>query len=85
MKLSGLVKFSCQPAPHQDAWPFVMALFDAFTVDHCVWGSDWPHLRAPFRVDYGVLLGLVVELFPDAAARQKLLWDTPRELFGFAA
>ena len=84
VKLSGLVKFSRMPAPHSDAWPFIAALVDAFTLDRCLWASDWPYLRAPARVDYGVLLRLVLALFPDAAARRTLLWDTPRKLFGFS-
>ena len=85
VKLSGLVKFSREPAPHRDAWPFVRALLEAFALDHCLWASDWPYLRAPARVDYGVLLKLVSTLFPDAADRRKLLWDTPRSLLGFAS
>ncbi|MEP7275995.1 MAG: amidohydrolase family protein [Betaproteobacteria bacterium] len=85
VKLSGLVKFSREASPHEDAWPFVRALIDAFTLDRCLWASDWPYLRAPARVDYGVLLGLALTLYPDAWQRQKLLWDTPRALFGFAA
>src|SRR4029453_5554267 len=83
-KLSGLVKFSRVPSPHQDAWPFVRALLEAFTLDRCLWASDWPYLRAPARVDYGVLLKLALELFPGVADRRKWMWDTPRELFGFA-
>jgi hypothetical protein len=31
-----------------------------------------------------VLLKLALDLFPAAADRRKLMWDTPRELFGFA-
>jgi len=85
VKLSGLVKFSREPSPHEDAWPFVQALAAAFTLDHCLWASDWPYLRAPTRVDYGVLLNLVPALFPVASERRKLLWDTPRELLGFAS
>jgi predicted TIM-barrel fold metal-dependent hydrolase len=85
VKLSGFSKFSRQPAPHEDSWPFVKALVEAFTLDRCMWASDWPHLRAPTRVDYGVLLHQVLVLFPDASERRKLLWDTPRKLFGFAA
>jgi len=83
VKLSGFVKFSREPSPHQDAWPFVEALVDAFTLDRCLWASDWPYLRAPARVDYGVLLKLLLSLFPNADKRRKLVWDTPRELFGF--
>ena len=84
IKLSGFVKFSGEPAPYADAWPFVEALVKSYTVDRCLWASDWPHLRAPARVDYGVLLNLLLKLFPGASDRRRLLWDTPRELFGFA-
>jgi predicted TIM-barrel fold metal-dependent hydrolase len=84
VKLSGLVKFSQVPAPYEDTWPFITALIEAFTLDYCLWASDWPYLRAPARVDYGVLLQLALELFPNAADRRRLMWDTPRELFGFA-
>jgi predicted TIM-barrel fold metal-dependent hydrolase len=84
VKLSGFVKFSREPAPHEDTWPFVRALVDAFTPDRCLWASDWPYLRAPSRVDYGVGLALTVAIFSDASVRRKLMWDTPRQLFGFA-
>jgi predicted TIM-barrel fold metal-dependent hydrolase len=85
VKLSGFAKFSREPAPHRDTWPFVKALVDAFSLEHCMWASDWPHLRAPSRVDYGVLLALALMLFPNASDRRKVLWDTPRKLFGFAS
>jgi len=85
VKLSGFAKFSREPAPHRDTWPFVRALVDAFSLEHCMWASDWPHLRAPSRVDYGVLLALALTLFPNASDRRKVLWDTPRKLFGFAS
>jgi predicted TIM-barrel fold metal-dependent hydrolase len=85
VKLSGFAKFSREPAPHRDTWPFVRALVDAFSLEHCMWASDWPYLRAPSRVDYGVLLALALTLFPNASDRRKVLWDTPRKLFGFAS
>ncbi len=85
VKLSGFAKFSRKPALYDDTWPFVTALVDVFTLDHCLWGSDWPYLRAPTRLDYGVLLHLALTLFPDASHRRKSLWDVPRRLFGFAS
>ncbi|HEY4138820.1 MAG TPA: amidohydrolase family protein, partial [Casimicrobiaceae bacterium] len=84
VKLSGYSKFSNLPYPFEDTWPFVRALVDAFTLENCVWASDWPYLRAPMHIDYGVLLQLVVSMFPDATDRRRLLWDTPHALFGFA-
>ncbi len=85
VKLSGLVKFSREPSPHEDAWPFVEALVDAFRLDHCLWASDWPYLRAPMRIDYGVVVSPVLRLFPEAHDRRTLLWDTPRKLFGLGS
>ena len=58
---------------------------DAFTLDRCVWGSDYPFLRAPERLDYGPLLKLVQTLLPGKDDRHKLLWETPQKLFGFGA
>ncbi len=84
VKLSGYIKFSQLSHPYEDAWPFVRALVEAFTADACMWGSDWPFLRAPERVDYAPLLTLFAELFPNEAERRKILWDTPSRLFGFA-
>jgi predicted TIM-barrel fold metal-dependent hydrolase len=83
VKLSGLVKFSHQPSPHDDARPFVDALVDAFTIDRCLWASDWPYLRAPSRVDYGVQLHLVKAIFPDAREREKFWFGNAKALFGF--
>jgi predicted TIM-barrel fold metal-dependent hydrolase len=83
VKLSGYQKFSRERAPWSDARPFVDALVNAFTLDACLWASDWPFLRAPQRLDVGPLLLHAGRLFPDAADRRKLFWDTPRRWLGF--
>ena len=83
VKLSGYSKFSRAPYPFEDCWPFVHAIVEAFTLDHCVWASDWPFLRAPQRQDYGPLVELVARLFPDPVDRHMLFWTTPRRMFGF--
>jgi predicted TIM-barrel fold metal-dependent hydrolase len=83
VKLSGYSKFSQVPYPFDDCWPFVRAIVDAFTLDRCLWASDWPYLRAPQRQDYGPLVELAEVLFPNPAERRTLFCDTPRRLFGF--
>lgn len=83
VKLSGHVKYSRETYPYADTWPYVRALVEAYTLDACVWGSDWPFLRAPHRVDYGPLVALVERMFPDIDDRRKLFWDTPRRMIGF--
>lgn len=83
VKLSGPAKFSREAFPYADALPFEHALLEAFGPDACVWGSDWPFLRASERIDYGPLLKRIERLLPDADTRRKVLWETPRRLFGF--
>ena len=84
VKLSGLTKFSHQQYPWADSHPFFATLVAAFTPQSCVWASDWPFLRATERVDVSPLLMLLGQLVPDAADRQKVMWETPRRLFGFS-
>ena len=84
VKLSGYSKFSRTGYPFEDCRAYVRAIVDAFSLDHCLWASDWPFLRAPERQDYGPLVELVEMLFPDAGDRRKLFWETPRRLLGFA-
>ena len=62
----------------------MQSLIQAFGPESVVWGSDWPFLRAPERIDYGPLLKLIEHLVPEPADRSKLLWHTPVRLFGFA-
>lgn len=83
VKLSGLQKFSRLDYPYEDALPFALQILRTFGPDRCVWGSDWPFLRAPARMDYAPLLTLIQRLIPDADVRRRVLWDTPRRLFGF--
>jgi predicted TIM-barrel fold metal-dependent hydrolase len=85
VKLSGLQKFSVHGAPYGDALPYVQALMDAFTLENCLWASDWPFLKAPQRLDMGPLILNVQRLLPEAADRQRLWWDTPRRWLGLEA
>ncbi|MBN3807407.1 amidohydrolase family protein [Paraburkholderia sp. Ac-20336] len=83
VKLSGWQKYSRTAHPYEDTRPYAQALLRAFGPEHCVWGSDWPFLRAPERLDYGPLLTLFETIVPDADVRRQIQWDTPRRLFGF--
>lgn len=83
VKLSGYQKFSALPPPYDDTRPFIDALLEAFTLEACLWASDWPFLKAPQRLDVGPLLRQVERLLPAAADRRTLFWDTPRRWLGF--
>jgi predicted TIM-barrel fold metal-dependent hydrolase len=84
VKLSGCAKFSDSPHPYADARAYVDALIKAYTPKALVWASDWPFLRAPFRLDYGPLRAQVNDWLPDPNDRRDVLWDTPSRLFGWS-
>lgn len=83
VKLSGPFRFSHQPFPYRDADPYPKALVKAFGAENCVWGSDWPYVTLDARVDYGPCLAALERWAPKAADRRRILWDTPKRLFGF--
>jgi predicted TIM-barrel fold metal-dependent hydrolase len=83
VKLSGPFRFSRERAPYADTLRYIRAILDTYTPEACVWGSDWPFIRMPERVDYGPVLRFVETWLPDVGARRKVLWETPRRLLGF--
>jgi len=83
VKLSGPFRFWNAFARGARAEAFVAALLETFTPRRCVWGSDWPFLRAPMRMDYGPVLANLERWIPDASERRQVLWETPERLFGF--
>lgn len=85
VKLSGPFRYSRRGWPYEDCDPFVAALIDAFTLDNCVWGSDWPFVRMPQRIDYGPTHQMLARWLPDASDARKVLWESPSRWFGFAA
>jgi len=85
VKLSGPFRSSRQSFPYADVDPFIEAAIDAFTLDNCVWGSDWPFVLMDRRMDYGPPLSCLDRWIPSEKDRRKVLWDTPARLFGFKA
>lgn len=82
VKLSGFAKFSEMGYPFVDARPYVEALVHDFGLKNCVWASDWPYLRAPYRLDYGPMLKTYEALFT-ASERHQLMWASAKHHFEF--
>lgn len=82
VKLSGHAKFSAEGYPFADVRPYVEALAHDFGLAHCVWASDWPFLKAPYRLDYGPLLRACESMFT-VEERHQLMWASARQHFGF--
>jgi predicted TIM-barrel fold metal-dependent hydrolase len=83
VKLSGPFRSSVDGYPYRDVDPFIEAAIDAFTLDNCIWGSDWPFVRMDERMDYGLGLVCLTRWFPDPESRHKVLWTNPQRLFHF--
>jgi predicted TIM-barrel fold metal-dependent hydrolase len=84
VKLSGPFRSSQTGYPYLDIDPFVAAAIETFTLDRCVWGSDWPYVHIDARMDYGPPLHCLRRWLPDPADRRRVLWETPAQLFGFS-
>jgi len=82
VKISGFAKFSQAGYPFTDARPYIENLVTAFGLKNCVWASDWPYIRAPYRLDYGPMLKSYEALF-NAEERQQLMWASAKHHFGF--
>jgi predicted TIM-barrel fold metal-dependent hydrolase len=82
VKISGFAKFSQAGYPFADVLPYTELLARNFGLSNCVWASDWPYLRAPYRLDYGPMLRLYEEAYSESE-RRTMMWDAPRQHFGF--
>ncbi len=84
VKLSSLFRVSRMIEGFDDLDPFADELLTAFSVDHCIWGSDWPFINVPRRPNYADLLTPMSRWLPDPGDRACVLARNPRRLFGFA-
>ncbi|PZU61218.1 MAG: 2-pyrone-4,6-dicarboxylate hydrolase [Sphingobium sp.] len=85
IKLSAFFRMTGSGLSSESLHPFAAALVDAFTPGRCLWGSDWPFVRARRRIDYGPQRACLDGIVPDPADRRRILWDNPSRLFGFVA
>ena len=82
VKISGFAKFSQTGFPFDDVRPYVDELTQHFGLTQCVWASDWPYLKAPYRLDYGPMLRVYEKWF-DANDRRQLMFLSAQTHFGF--
>jgi predicted TIM-barrel fold metal-dependent hydrolase len=82
VKLSGFAKFSAAGFPFVDVRPVVQALAENFSLQRCVWASDWPYLKAPYRLDYTPMIALYADFFSLTECEQ-IMWHSAKHLFDF--
>ena len=82
VKLSGFAKFSRHGFPFDDVKPFVEALARDFSMQRCIWASDWPYLKGASRLDYGPMMALFADMFSLQECEQ-IMWQSPKHLLQF--
>lgn len=81
IKLSAPFRISREPG-YADVKPFARAVPDAFGIENCVWGSDWPFINMDRPVTYATALE-AAEHWLGGADLDRVLWQNPSRLFGF--
>jgi predicted TIM-barrel fold metal-dependent hydrolase len=54
IKISGACTLAHQPYPYADIWDPLARIFDAFSLDRCLWGTDWTRAVALLTYAQGV-------------------------------
>src|SRR5258706_7430815 len=54
IKVSGACTLSREPYPFPDIWDPLARVFDAWGLDRCLWGTDWPRAFAVFNYQQAV-------------------------------
>ncbi len=54
IKISGACTLAHQPFPYPDIWDPLARIFDAFSLDRCLWGTDWTRAVALLTYKQGV-------------------------------
>jgi predicted TIM-barrel fold metal-dependent hydrolase len=83
VKLSSPFRVSRMLSGFESLDPFVAELLAAFSVQACLWGSDWPFINVPQRPTYADVMAPLMRWFPDADDRECVLTRNPQRLFGF--
>ena len=84
MKISGANRVSeTDLPPYDDVKPMAHALIEA-APERIMWGTDWPHPnKYAVNPNDGDLVDAVGDWVTDETLRQKIMVDTPAELFRF--
>lgn len=82
IKITGACTLSTERFPFPDIWDPVLRVVDAFSIERCLWGTDWT--RAVHMVSYieGVEAFHVTDRF-SASDRAKLMCENAARVYGW--
>jgi len=68
-----------------DAQSYAARYLAELGAERLLWGSDWPWTNHETGRDYLACRDCLNSWIPSAVARQQILWEAPRALYGFSA
>jgi len=80
IKISGACTLSHEPFPYKDIWDPVMRIIDAFSLDRCMWGTDWTRATGLLTYEQGVAAFRVSNRLSDND-RAKLMGGTLERVY----
>ncbi len=83
VKISGACTLSHQPFPYKDIWDPLGRIFDAFSFDRCMWGTDWTRAVALLTYKEGVEAFRVTDRLSDSD-RAALMGGTLQRVYNWS-
>jgi predicted TIM-barrel fold metal-dependent hydrolase len=83
VKISGACTLSHQPFPYKDIWDPLGRIFDAFSIDRCMWGTDWTRAVGLLTYKQGVEAFRVTDRLSDSE-RAALMGQTLQKVYDWA-
>jgi L-fuconolactonase len=83
IKITGACTLSHQKFPYKDIWDPLAKIFDAFTLDRCLWGTDWTRAVNLLTYKEGVESFRVTDRLSDSD-RAKLMGGSLSKVYGWS-
>jgi L-fuconolactonase len=83
VKISGACTLSHEKFPYKDIWDPLGRIFDTFTLDRCMWGTDWTRAVALLTYKEGVDSFRVTDRLSDSD-RATLMGGSLTKIYGWA-
>ena len=83
IKISGACTLSHQPFPYQDIWESLVKVFEAFSFDRCMWGTDWTRAVGLLSYEQGVEAFRVTDQLSDSE-RSALMGGTLTKIYNWS-
>jgi L-fuconolactonase len=84
VKISGACTLSHEPFPYKDIWDPLARVFDAFSFNRCMWGTDWTRAVGVLTYKQGVDSFRTTDRL-SASDRAALMGDTLQRIYKWPA